>query len=151
MLLRYTKNDGTQTEFELSERPITIGRSPEADIVVFDERASRIHCGIRLWDGEFYIKDLKSKNGTCVNSQMVEVAQLKPGDRIRIGSVLFSFERDPVTSSDVALREVEQQMAQGKGYNTILQEIVGTTEAPSAAPEKPVRGTNRNKAKPRKE
>ena len=119
-------------EFELSERPITIGRSPEADVVILDEKASRIHCGIRLWDGEFYVKDLKSRNGTYVNDQRVDVVKLKSGDRIRVGNILFSFDQDPNKSAGVALREVEEEMAQGKGYSTILQEIVGGMEQPTA-------------------
>jgi pSer/pThr/pTyr-binding forkhead associated (FHA) protein len=131
MRLKYTKKDGTQMEFELSERPITIGRSPEADVVILDEKASRIHCGIRLWDGEFYVKDLKSRNGTYVNDQRVDVAKLKSGDRIRVGSILFSFDQDPNKSTGVALQEMEEEMAQGKGYSTILQEIVGGLEQPT--------------------
>ena len=132
MRLKYTKKDGTQMEFELSERPITIGRSPEADVVILDEKASRIHCGIRLWDGDFYVKDLKSRNGTYVNDQRVDVAKLKSGDRIRVGNILFSFDQDPNKSAGVALQEVEEEMAQGKGYSTILQEIVGGMEQPTA-------------------
>ena len=131
MRLKYTKKDGTQMEFELSERPITIGRSPEADVVILDEKASRIHCGIRLWDGEFYVKDLKSRNGTYVNDQRVDVAKLKSGDRIRVGSILFSFDQDPNKSTGVALQEMEEEMALGKGYSTILQEIVGGLEQPT--------------------
>lgn len=133
MRLKYTKKDGTQMEFELSERPITIGRSPEADVVILDEKASRIHCGIRLWDGEFYVKDLKSRNGTFVNDQRVDVAKLKSGDRIRVGGILFSFEQDPNKSAGVALQEMEEEMAQGKGYSTILQEIVGGLEQPTSS------------------
>jgi pSer/pThr/pTyr-binding forkhead associated (FHA) protein len=132
MRLKYTKKDGTQMEFELSERPITVGRSPEADVVILDEKASRIHCGIRLWDGEFYVKDLKSRNGTYVNDQRVDVAKLKSGDRIRVGGILFSFDQDPNKSAGVALQEMEEEMAQGKGYSTILQEIVGGLEQPTA-------------------
>ena len=133
MRLKYTKKDGTQMEFELSERPITVGRSPEADVVILDEKASRIHCGIRLWDGEFYVKDLKSRNGTYVNDQRVDVAKLKSGDRIRVGGILFSFDQDPNKSAGVALQEMEEEMAQGKGYSTILQEIVGGLEQPTSA------------------
>jgi len=132
MRLQYTKTDGTQMEFELGERPITIGRSPEADVVVLDERASRIHCGIRLWDGEFYIKDLKSRNGTFINGQRIDVAKLKPSDEIRIGSVIFSFDAAPNQRADVALQEMEAEMADGKGYSTILKEIVKDAEQPTS-------------------
>lgn len=124
MLLRYTKKDGTQMEFELGEKPITIGRSPEADVVLLDEKVSRLHCGIRLWDGEFYIKDLKSRNGTFVNGERVDVAKIKPGDEIRVGSIVFSFETDATNKTDVALQEVEAEISRGKGYSTILREIV---------------------------
>ncbi len=124
MRLRYTKHDGTQMEFHLSEQPITIGRSPEADIVLMDEKASRIHCGIRLWDGEFYLKDLKSKNGTFVNGERIEVSKLKSSDTVRIGGTSFNFEQDPEIGQDTALRDVNDQMDLGKGYTTILREIV---------------------------
>lgn len=151
MRLRYTKRDGTQMEFELGEKPITIGRSPEADVVLLDEKVSRLHCGIRLWDGEFYIKDLKSRNGTFVNGERVDVAKIKPGDEIRIGSVVFSFETDATNKTDVALQEVEAEISRGKGYSTILKEIVsdiapkgenaGATAdgSDAAAAEKPLR------------
>ncbi len=124
MRLRYTKHDGTQMEFHLSEQPITIGRSPEADIVLMDEKASRIHCGIRLWDGEFYLKDLKSKNGTFVNGERIEVCKLKSSDNVRIGATSFNFEQDPEIGQETALRDVNDQMDLGKGYTTILREIV---------------------------
>lgn len=136
MRLRYARKDGTQMEFELGDRPITIGRSPEADVVVLDEKVSRVHCGIRLWDGEFFIKDLKSRNGTVVNGQRVEMIRLNPGDRIRVGSTAFLFEQEASPQTDDALKEMQQAMADGKGYSTILQEIVEdmAEPAPPAAP-----------------
>lgn len=132
MILRYMKQDGTQMEFELGERPITLGRSPDADIVVLDEKASRLHCGIRLWDGDFYIKDLKSKNGTFVNGLRVEMAKLNTGDQIRIGSFTMTFDSDAAKGQHTILREVAEELAQGKGYNTLLREIVEEVPVPAA-------------------
>ena len=137
MRLRYAKKDGTQMEFELGDRPITIGRSPEADVVVLDEKVSRVHCGIRLWDGEFFIKDLKSRNGTTVNGQRVEMVRLNPGDRIRVGSTTFQFEHEAAMPSGDALKEMQQAMADGKGYSTLLQEIVEDIAAPASAAAEP--------------
>lgn len=111
-------------EFQLGDQPITIGRSADADIVLLDERVSRIHCGIRLWDGDFYIKDLKSRNGTWVNNQKIDVAKLKAGDVIRVGSTSLSFEQDPEVGTETAIHEIEGKMDLGKGYTTILREIV---------------------------
>lgn len=135
MRLRYTKPDGTQMEFQLGDQPITIGRSADADIVLLDERVSRIHCGVRLWDGDFYIKDLKSRNGTWVNNDKVDVAKLKAGDVIRVGSTTFHFEQDPAVGTDTAIQEIEGKMDLGKGYTTILREIVDDSPPKRAAPE----------------
>lgn len=126
-------------EFQLGEQPITIGRSADADIVLLDEKVSRIHCGIRLWDGDFYIKDLKSKNGTWVNQERAEVAKLRPNDTIRIGSTVFTFEQDPEVGADTAIQEIEGEMDLGKGYTTILREIVhdAADEKKDAGPAEP--------------
>ncbi len=124
MILRYQKKDGTQVEFILGDRPINIGRSPEADLVILDEKASRVHCGIRVWDGDFFLKDLKSRNGTFVNDQKVEIAKLNPGDRIRIGRFQFQFEADSTKGNQTVLRELAEEMTKGKGYTTMMKEIV---------------------------
>lgn len=133
MYIRYSKPDGTQVEFSLGDQPVTIGRSADADIVLLDERVSRIHCGLRLWDGDFYIKDLKSRNGTWVNNVKVDVAKLKAGDVIRTGSTTFTFEQNPVLGTDTAIQEIEGKMDLGKGYTTILREIVNDA-SPAAKP-----------------
>ncbi len=125
MVLRFKKQDGNIVDIELDDRPITIGRSKEADIIIPDDKASRIHCGIRLWEGRYYLKDLKSRNGTYVNEQLVEVVTLNSGDQVRIGDTIFLFLDEVDGNAEVALQEVEKKMADGKGYGTILQEIVG--------------------------
>ena len=86
MRLYYRNKRGEQKSIELTEKPLTIGRSGDADVLILDEKASRVHCGIRFWDGDFYIKDLKSKNGTFVNDKQIDITFL--GKAIRSGLVL---------------------------------------------------------------
>lgn len=126
MRLRYQKQDGDGRDVELSDKPLTIGRSADADVLVLDEKASRVHCGIRFSDGAFYIKDLKSKNGTFVNDKQVDLHQLRAGDRIRIGSTTFMFEQEGM-GPDTAIQEVQDKLDDGHGYGTILREIVHET------------------------
>ena len=138
MHLRYVNKLGIPKDIELTGEPLTIGRSREADIPLLDDKVSRAHCGIRLSDGEFYLKDLKSRNGVFVNGQRVEdTIKLKPGDRIQIGSTVFVFE-EASTKENAAkgLASVQGDMDDGKGYTTILKEIVEDI-APAAAEEKP--------------
>ena len=128
MELHYTKPDGSRVVFQLSEqRPILIGRNPEADVVIQDSKASRIHCGLRYMDGGLQIKDLKSSNGTYVNDCRVHQAKLAPGDRIQVGSVAFVIEQQE-NEAEIAVSEVEDEMAHGKGYETILKEIVNRAD-----------------------
>ncbi len=124
MILKYTKPNGTLVEVELSDKPLTIGRSPKADILLEDEKASRLHCGIRLMDEEYLIKDLTSKNGTFLNNQRIESAQLNIGDKIRVGNTVITVEAKSGKGATTAFHEMEQQMSGGKGYDTILKEIV---------------------------
>ena len=124
MQLRYTDDDGEMTVVHLGEDGITIGRAPDADIVITDERASRYHCGIRNWDGDYVVKDLKSRNGTFVNDKAINTYQLEVGDQIRIGATVFYFEKKQPRGSNTALQEIAAEMEEGKGYGTILREIV---------------------------
>lgn len=132
--IRYTDPDGTITELLLAEQPITVGRSPDADIITLDERASRMHCSVRIWDGEYYVKDLKSKNGTYLNHQRVEMAKIKPGDKIRLGNSILHVDDKKSPGTDTTISSVQDEMSEGKGYKTILREIVRNTE--SHRPEK---------------
>ena len=138
MHLRYVNKLGIPKDIELTGEPLSIGRSREADIPLLDDKVSRVHCGIRLSDGEFYLKDLKSRNGVFINGQRVEdTAKLKVGDRIQIGSTVFVLETATnQEDAQKALGNVQNEMADGKGYTTILKEIVEDI-APPAAEEKP--------------
>ena len=126
MHLRYVNKLGIPKDIELTDEPLSIGRAREADIPLLDDKVSRIHAGIRLSDGEFYLKDLKSRNGSYVNGQRVEdTVKLKAGDRIQIGATIFVMEA--ASSADDAQRgldAVKDEMADGKGYTPILNEIV---------------------------
>ncbi len=128
MRLRFINHKGEPGLYELSEKAITIGRSPEADIVIKDERASRIHCGVRFLDGKYYIKDLKSKNGTLLNNHRLDMEELNPGDRIQVGSTVISAEDKGAPGPNTALLEVEKEMQAGKGFGTIMRELVSDAE-----------------------
>ena len=140
MHLRYINKLGIPKDIELTAEPLSIGRSREADIPLLDDKVSRVHCGIRFSEGEFYLKDLKSRNGTYVNGQRVEdTLKIKAGDRIQIGSTIFVLESSsPEEDAAKGLKSVQHEMADGKGYTTILKEIVeDIVPTEGAAPSKP--------------
>jgi len=69
----------------------TIGRSPECGIFLDDVTVSRKHAVLRQ-DGErWLIEDQGSLNGTFVNRERVDSAQLADGDELQIGKYRLTF------------------------------------------------------------
>ena len=80
----------------------TVGRDHEGDVYLNDPSVSRVHARILVENGEAKVEDLKSKNGTCVQSEPISGPKvLADGDEIEFGSVKvwFIVERpdDPTT------------------------------------------------------
>ena len=65
---------------------LSIGRSPESDVVLSDLEVSRRHAQLRFRDGKWILEDLRSRNGTTVNGVRVGRCELRPGDRLVIGA-----------------------------------------------------------------
>jgi hypothetical protein len=65
---------------------LTIGRGGGCGIVLDDGFVSQVHARLYLRDGNAYIEDLGSRNGTIVNGQPFQGAlQLQRGDRVQFG------------------------------------------------------------------
>jgi hypothetical protein len=65
--------------------PMRIGRAPECELVLKDNRASRRHARLAARDGVLVLTDLGSTNGTRVNGNRVTEVVLGAGDRVQIG------------------------------------------------------------------
>ncbi|MGA2799325.1 MAG: sigma 54-interacting transcriptional regulator [Thermoguttaceae bacterium] len=71
---------------------VIIGRAPTNQIVIKDERCSRMHVEVFMSAGQWTLRDLDSRNGTIVGNEMVVGDwTLKPGDVIRIGHTQLVF------------------------------------------------------------
>ncbi|MCG3149302.1 MAG: hypothetical protein PCFJNLEI_02762 [Verrucomicrobiae bacterium] len=76
-------------EFPLdSDQELVIGRGDEADLQIVEDTISRKHARIFFRNDEIVIEDL-SKNGTYVNSRLIQKAVLMPGDLIYIGQSIL--------------------------------------------------------------
>lgn len=65
---------------------LTIGRGGGCGIVLDDGFVSQVHARLYLRDGNAYVEDLGSRNGTLVNGQPLQGAlQLRRGDRVQFG------------------------------------------------------------------
>jgi hypothetical protein len=70
----------------LSQQPMTIGRADDNAICLKDPSVSSHHARVDFYQGKYYISDLQSSNGTYVNNQRVEQAQLNNQDVVALGS-----------------------------------------------------------------
>jgi len=88
--------DGHDHVHRLKGSATRIGRSPDNDLVVPDDKASRHHAVINNADTTHIITDLGSANGVHVNGERIRAtAELHDGDTIRIGSQVFIFQTYP--------------------------------------------------------
>jgi pSer/pThr/pTyr-binding forkhead associated (FHA) protein len=71
----------------------TIGRAPLADFILDVALVSRMHCRLTATDDNLEVVDLESTNGTFVNDEPVTTANLAPGDRLRLGRVELTVDR----------------------------------------------------------
>src|SRR5262245_3124945 len=72
----------------INAKKLVLGRSSECDVQVIHSSVSRRHAEIRQEDEMLYIRDLKSKNGTMLNSSRVTCdTLLMPGSLLMLGSV----------------------------------------------------------------
>jgi len=95
LVLTVLKGSDKGRRFELpDDEPQLIGRSSES-LPLTDQTISRRHAELTPDDGQWYINDLKSANGTFVNGHRVSQRhRLAAGDQIRTGSSLFLFGRE---------------------------------------------------------
>lgn len=85
---------GEKGHYRMDQEGILLGRDRACFVVLEDKTASRRHAEILHDGGQFFLRDLKSGNGTALNGIPLppeEKMLLKSGDRFRIGNFEFHF------------------------------------------------------------
>jgi predicted component of type VI protein secretion system len=86
---------------ELVDESITLGRLPDNNIQVDDASVSSHHAQLNLsGNGNYLLKDLNSTNGTRVNGAPVTDAQLRNGDRVRLGKIEAAYFSDTAHANE---------------------------------------------------
>lgn len=87
--------NGPNGPTQLGPTSVTLGRTPDNQIVVNDGKASSQHAEIRPSGQGYTITDLGSTNGTFVNGQRLDrnmPRMLMSGDTIRIGDTTYTYQ-----------------------------------------------------------
>lgn len=84
--------DNHSWQAQLNPAGTIIGRSNECDIVIDSKHVSRHHARIfSSTDGQWFVEDLGSSNGTFVNGERVKSHPISRADVIEIGMASLSF------------------------------------------------------------
>jgi len=78
--------------FSSHQAGFSLGRAPDSALRIEGQLVSRYHALIEWQDGEYWLYDRESTNGTYVNGRRIAQYALKPGDQIRIGAAEFIFQ-----------------------------------------------------------
>lgn len=119
--LLMTDGKQAQSRFLLAEnKKNLIGRDLECNVVLSDLKCSRVHSIIWKQEGSWWVEDRQSSNGTFVNRQKIDQAQLADGHEIRMGSTQFLFSQID--------DEPKSPTSTNHGVTILTDEVVGGEE-----------------------
>jgi hypothetical protein len=79
--------------YELADE-LTVGRAAGCQITLDDTYASQLHARIFRKDGQLFVEDLGSTNGTYLNRKKVTApVAIRRGDRLQVGKTVMELSR----------------------------------------------------------
>ena len=80
----------------------------ECHVVLTDPLSSRVHATIQFSEDAWWVRDAESRNGTFVNGQKIDEAQLVSGSTLKLGASEFTFHQSaeaPAEENDLHLTQ----------------------------------------------
>ena len=126
---------GVRATYEVAHEA-TIGRDKGSGICIDDPGASRCHARLYESGQRYWVEDIKSRNGTCVNGKMITRHVLTNGDIIEIGEHRLRFScpkpslesHVQITDDGQAARSMIQKTLDAQGYDPERGLSQSTTE-----------------------
>lgn len=131
--------DDERRAFPVKSERVVIGRALECDLRIPTGDVSREHCEITHDDVIVHVRDMSSANGTFVNGKRVSEAQLRAGDKLSVGPVVFVIQIDgepaKITPHDARVEKAAEPVAAAQNLedtgdmdDDIFAEITGTAK-----------------------
>ncbi|MCA9533321.1 MAG: DUF4388 domain-containing protein [Myxococcales bacterium] len=129
--LRFISGKYQGGEFPLPENgEVVVGRSGELDMVLVEDMVSRRHAKITVTNGQIFIQDLGSTNGSFVNGERIKRSKLSEGDRVLIGTSIIKV---VATEGAATMREAKaalEDVAAGKRTSQVRTMTGSIAEVP---------------------
>ena len=94
-LLIVQRGPNAGSRFLLDSELTTAGRHPDSDIFLDDVTVSRRHAEFYRSGTRFTVRDVGSLNGTYVNRERIDEAELTGGDEVQVGKFRLVFLSGP--------------------------------------------------------
>lgn len=91
VVLRVYKGDKLETVRQFENAQIVIGRNSDVQLELQDDGVALLHAMIEERDGDYYLSDLGSSNGTFKGGNRILEDRLTSGDEITIGPFRLQF------------------------------------------------------------
>lgn len=94
-------------EYVIPDDGLVIGRSADAQFILEDEWISRQHCKVFRENGEIWVEDLGSTNGTFIDGAQISKSVLSVDSNLQLGKIVLKLEKAQAPStSQMSLGEV---------------------------------------------
>lgn len=93
------RHQGHEGEVVALHDGFTVGRTSDCDLPLSEGLISRLHATFAIRGDSLFVKDNDSTNGTYVNDQLVEEAEVKVGDLIHFDDVGFEVTQTEVSAT----------------------------------------------------
>lgn len=120
--------NGKARPLTMKRARLLIGRKKECDVRIPVSSVSREHCEVKIENGKLMVSDLGSSNGTYVNRERIQEAELSAGQILAVGPAVFVV----VIDGEPSVVDGKKAYAQGSA-----PEPVAAARAPQVRPSAP--------------
>jgi len=107
----------------LTKPELIIGRRPSCDIRLDFENISGKHCGLRLINGVWMVRDMGSTNGTTVNGSRIATEQsVMPDEELGIAGHMYTIDYDPAGPEAflTSHKDMDEEIVQERARHSLM-------------------------------
>jgi len=117
---------------------LSVGRGSDSDVVLGSKQVSRDHAVLSVLDGQLYVKDLDSSNGTFINDRRItgnESNVLQADDTLGFASFVFQVQATATPKEDTTLAPVISEESVSSTDDEIAQPVATENVHQESIPE----------------